>query len=192
VLDEDARTILIPRGVTLDLGATAKALASDRAAAAAAAAAGCGVLVSLSGDLAISGEPPAGGWAVRIADDHRADHSAPGQTVTLRGGGLATSSTAVRRRADGAHHLIDPATGAPAVEVIRTASVTASTCLEANTASTAAIVRGSQGVQWLQSAGMPARVVLADGHVLHLAGWPAEGDDLPSARGTEAALDSPR
>jgi thiamine biosynthesis lipoprotein len=93
----------------------------------------------------------------------------------------------VRRRADGAHHLIDPATGAPAVEVIRTVSVTAPTCLAANTASTAAIVRGSQGVQWLESTRMPARVVLADGHVLHLGGWPAEGDDLPSAGGTEAA-----
>ena len=36
-----------PRGVNLDLGATAKALAADRAAAAARAAAGCGVLVVL-------------------------------------------------------------------------------------------------------------------------------------------------
>jgi len=187
VADEDARTVLVPRGVTLDLGATAKALAADRAATAAAAAAGCGVLVSLSGDLAISGEPPAGGWAVRVTDDHRAEPSALGQTVWLEGGGLATSSTAVRRRADGAHHLIDPATGAPAVEVIRTASVTASTCLEANIASTAAIVLGRRGVAWLEAAGLPARLVLADGRVLHLGGWPADGDDLPSAGGTEVA-----
>jgi thiamine biosynthesis lipoprotein len=184
VLDEDARTVLVPRGVTLDLGATAKALAADRAAAQAAAAAHCAVLVSLSGDLAISGEPPAAGWAVRVSDDHRAGPDAPGQTVWLGGGGLATSSTAVRRRADGAHHLIDPATGAPAVEVIRTASVTASTCLEANTASTAAIVQGRQGVEWLAAVGLPARLVLADGHVVHLGGWPALGDDLPSAGGT--------
>jgi len=187
VLDEDDRTIQVPRGVTLDLGATAKALAADRAASAAATAAGGGVLVSLSGDLAISGAPPGGDWPIRVTDDHQADQTAAGQTIRLSGGGLATSSTAVRRRADGAHHLIDPATGAPAVEVIRTATVTASTCLEANIASTAAIVRGRQGVQWLESVGLPARLVLADGHVLHLGGWPADGDDLPSAGGTEAA-----
>src|SRR5438128_11247579 len=43
------RSVVIPRGVELDLGATAKALASDLAAAAAHNAAGGGVLVSLGG-----------------------------------------------------------------------------------------------------------------------------------------------
>ncbi|MBV9410636.1 MAG: FAD:protein FMN transferase, partial [Acidimicrobiia bacterium] len=49
------RTVRIPKGVRLDLGATAKALAADRAATRAAAVAGCGVLVSLGGDLAVAG-----------------------------------------------------------------------------------------------------------------------------------------
>src|SRR5947209_9071562 len=40
-LDREAGTIRVPRGVKLDLGATAKALAADRAAAAARAAARC-------------------------------------------------------------------------------------------------------------------------------------------------------
>lgn len=181
VVDERGRTVLVPRGVTLDLGATAKALAADRAAAAAGAAAGCGVLVSLSGDIAIVGDPPSGGWPVRVTDDHRADLSAPGQTVWLAGGGLATSSTTVRRGPDGAHHLIDPTTGAPAADEVRTASVAAATCLEANTLSTAVIVRGSRAVEWLAPIGVPARLVLADGHVLHLGAWPAAGDDLQVA-----------
>ena len=102
------------RGVSLDLGATAKALAADRAAAAALDAAGCGVLVSFGGDLAIAGPAPAEGWRVRVTDDHRAGVSAPGQWITVRAGGLATSSTAVRRwRTDAgvAHHLVDPSTG---------------------------------------------------------------------------------
>lgn len=187
-LDEQAHSILIPAGVTLDLGATAKALAADRASAAAAAAAGCGVLVSLGGDIATAGQPPAAGWTVRVTDDHRADVTAPGQTVSLTGGCLATSSTTVRRRPDGSHHLIDPATGAPAAEVVRTASVVASTCLEANTVSTAAIVRGGQATAWLESIGLPVRLVLSDGRVLHLGGWPADGEDLPLAGGgSEAA-----
>jgi len=46
-------------GVELDLGATAKALAADRAARAAAAAAKSPVLVGLGGDIAVAGAPPA-------------------------------------------------------------------------------------------------------------------------------------
>src|SRR5207248_427453 len=63
-MDLTTGTVRVPRGVTLDLGATAKALAADQAAETAADAAGCGVLVSLSGDLAIAGPPPAAGWRV--------------------------------------------------------------------------------------------------------------------------------
>ena len=58
----------MPPGVSLDLGATAKGLAADRSASQAAAAAGCGVLVGLGGDIAIAGDPPVGGWSVRVAD----------------------------------------------------------------------------------------------------------------------------
>ncbi len=57
------------RRVLLDLGATAKALAADRAAAAIAAAIGCGVLVNLGGDISVAGQPPEGGWLVGVADD---------------------------------------------------------------------------------------------------------------------------
>ncbi|HEX5193933.1 MAG TPA: FAD:protein FMN transferase, partial [Solirubrobacteraceae bacterium] len=70
-LDAVASSVELPRGVVLDLGATAKALAADMAAAAALAAAGCGVLVSLCGDVAVAGAAPAGGWRVRVVDDHR-------------------------------------------------------------------------------------------------------------------------
>ena len=48
---------------------TAKAYAADRAARDAATAAGCGVLVSLGGDVAVAGSCPPGGWTVRLADD---------------------------------------------------------------------------------------------------------------------------
>jgi thiamine biosynthesis lipoprotein len=169
------------REVTLDLGATAKALAADRAAARASEVTGCGVLVSLGGDIAMCGEAPSGGWRIRVTDDHRSDASAPGQSITLSGGGLATSSTTARRWrvADGvAHHLVDPATGQPAAGPWRTVSVCAATCLDANIASTAAIIRGETAAAWLESLGLPARLVGVDGVARHVAGWPAEGDDL--------------
>jgi thiamine biosynthesis lipoprotein len=183
-VDQARGTIRLAPGVSLDLGATAKALAADRAAAAALDAAGCGVLVSFGGDLAIAGDPPADGWRVRVTDDHRAGVEAPGQWITMWEGGLATSSTVVRRwetDAGVAHHVVDPSTGGPVDSVWRTVSVCAASCLDANVASTAAIIRGEAVVAWLESLGLPSRLVRVDGTVCHVAGWPSRGDDLPTS-----------
>jgi len=172
-----SRQVVLPRGIELDLGATAKALAADRAAAAAARAARCGVLVSLGGDLAAAGDPPAGGWQVAIGDDHVAAEREPAVTVTVVSGGLATSSTTRRRWRRGdrtVHHLVDPRTGDSVGPVWRTASVAAATCVDANTASTAAIVLGEAAPAWLREREMPARLVAADGRVVTVGGWPEE------------------
>jgi thiamine biosynthesis lipoprotein len=162
-------------GAQLDLGATAKAWAADRCAELIAGQTGSGVLVSLGGDIAVAGPPPAGGWRVRVTDDHAAGPDAPGQTVTIRSGGLATSSTTVRAWAVGGqrmHHIINPATGEPARSCWRTVSVAAASCVDANTASTAAIIRGAAAVSWLRDAGLPARLVREDGSVETTGGWP--------------------
>ena len=71
-IDRERRTARIPAGVELDLGATAKALAADRAARAAAETTADGILVSLGGDVAVAGDPPDEGWSVGLADDHAA------------------------------------------------------------------------------------------------------------------------
>ena len=172
----------VPAGVLLDLGATAKAWAADRAAEEVAARLNCSVLVSLGGDLATAGRPPPGGWVVRVADDHK-DPSGPGQNVRLDGPALATSSTTQRswiKAGRVMNHLIDPQTGAPAVGPWRTVSVAASSCVAANTASTAAILAGAHAPAWLRRRAVAARLVSQDDQVLHLGGWPSEGDDLPS------------
>jgi thiamine biosynthesis lipoprotein len=116
VLDRDRGVVTVPPGVEIDLGATAKALAADRCARAAAGETGAGVLVNLGGDLSVAGPPHAGGWPVLVTDDHRTPAAGEGQTVSISSGGLATSSTTVRRwRAGGAehHHIVDPRTGRP-------------------------------------------------------------------------------
>lgn len=181
-VDVRAGTIGLGFGVTLDLGATAKALASDHAAAAAAETVGCGALVSLGGDIATAGEAPGEGWRIRVTDDHRSGLDAPGQWVTIRSGGLATSSTTTRRwRSGGAdvHHLLDPESGRPAGGYWRTVSVAAASCLDANIATTASIVRGRRAASWLSELALPARLVNGVGRVLHLAGWPERGEELP-------------
>jgi thiamine biosynthesis lipoprotein len=175
-VDERRGTVRVPTGVRLDLGATAKALAADRAATRAAAVAGCGVLVSLGGDLAVAGPSPGRGWPVRVTDSHASAPDADGQTVLVESGGLATSSTTVRRWARGGqelHHVVDPRTGRPADEVWRTVSVAAASCVDANIASTAAIIRGAAAPAWLESLDLPARLVLPEGSVVRVGGWPA-------------------
>jgi thiamine biosynthesis lipoprotein len=168
--------------VQVDLGATAKGLASDLAAECAAAVAGCGVLLSLGGDVAVAGSSPRAGWPVVIADvadpglpDDAGDDVAA--VVAVVAGGLATSSTRARRwRRGGAefHHIIDPRSGGPAAEVWRTVSVAAANCALANAASTAAVVMGETAPAWLKERRMPARLVRSTGEITLVAGWPGE------------------
>ena len=181
--DEQARLLRLPPGVRLDLGATAKAWAADRAATRIAAATGGGVLVSLGGDVAVSGRAPDGGWRIRVQDvSGRPEDppTGPSTVVAIGTGGLATSSTAARRWRRGGdilHHILDPRTGLPAAVVWRTVSVAAATCTDANIASTAAIIRGRAAPAWLTELGLPSRLVDEAGRVHTVAGWPTEAGD---------------
>jgi FAD:protein FMN transferase len=177
ILDVERATVQVPGGVLLDLGATAKALAADRAAERIAASLGCGALVNLGGDVAVAGPAPIDGWPVAVADDHPARVAAPEETVAIRDGGLATSSTAVRTWQRGArtvHHIVDPRTGDSVPPFWVTATASAGTCLDANMLTTAAIVRGEAGLEWLTGLGCPLRLVRHDGVVVRLGGWPEE------------------
>ena len=176
----EGATLTMPEGVQLDLGATAKAWAADRSAARIAERLGCGVLVSLGGDIAVAGPAPGGGWRIRVQDvtgEPGDPPEGPYALVAIRDGGLATSSTAARRWQRGAdvlHHILDPRTARPAEAVWRTVSVTAGTCADANAASTAAIIRGRGALGWLASLSLPARLVDATGAVFTVAGWPRD------------------
>jgi thiamine biosynthesis lipoprotein len=175
--DAATRQVLLPRGVRLDLGSTAKAFAADRAAGELAASLGCGVLVNLGGDIAVAGPAPAGGWRVRVCEAHDAPADLSAPIVSIRSGGLATSSTTRRAWRQGdreVHHIVDPRTGDIARRCWRTATVAAGSCVDANTASTAAIVLCADAVSWLGSRGLPARLVGWCGEVTTVAGWPCE------------------
>ncbi|MEA2629135.1 MAG: FAD:protein transferase, partial [Chloroflexota bacterium] len=174
--NERSRTIMVPRGVEIDLGATAKALTSDLAAAAALARiGGGGVLVSLGGDIAVAGEPPGKGWPIQASEDSGAPIREGEETISITSGGMATSSTTVRRWTRGGvvlHHIIDPATGLPAAGPWRTVTVVAGSCVDANIAATAAIVMGASAVGWLTGHGLPSRLVDRAGSVQRVSGWP--------------------
>jgi thiamine biosynthesis lipoprotein len=183
-VEKSGSVLTVPARVSLDLGATAKAIAADLAAARVTEELGCGVLVGLGGDIATAGSEPLTGWEVLVQDTD-AD---PSQQVSLApGGAMATSSTQKRRWVSNGyarHHILDPRFGIPAEIVWRTATVAASSCLRANTFSTASIVRGFRAVAWLESLGVAARFVDVDGRVVTTRTWPAEISTMTSIGGT--------
>ena len=177
VIDPERHLVTIPPGTTVDLGASAKAFAADHSAKEIATKLQTGVLVNLGGDLSIAGEPPETGWRIGIALDSSSDPRESEITVALRSGGLASSGTAVRRWLNGreaVHHIIDPSTGYAATSPWVLVSAVANSCLFANAATTAAIVRGNEALAWLERVELPARLVDAEGQVLRMNGWPED------------------
>lgn len=171
-LDHDrvARTLLMPAGTKIDLGASCKAWAADRAADTVAARLGVGVLVDCGGDVAVRGRRLESGWPVRVA----LDLDSAGEDVAIFDGGLATSGVTARRWRRGEvelHHIIDPATGLPAQTRWAMVTVAAATCLEANAAATAAVIMDGDALRWLDRHGLPARLVSTDGSVRYAGGW---------------------
>ena len=170
-------TVRVPAGVCLDLGASAKAWAADRAAAAAAAESGCGVLVGIGGDIATSpARPRRTGWRSTSPTTTAATprprarrHDPLGRAGHLehRGAPLAA------RRGTRCTTSSIPPPARPWRDSWRTVSVAAASCADANIAATAALVRSREAPPWLARAGLPARLVAWDGSVTSVAGWPA-------------------
>ncbi|HET9655853.1 MAG TPA: FAD:protein FMN transferase [Kineosporiaceae bacterium] len=176
--DGDQAEVLVPFGVSLDLGATGKAFAADLAARQIADNIGTDLVISIGGDVAIGATSTAlrpHQWHIAVGERPEDE---PAQTVMVERGGVATSSTVHRswiRGGDTVHHLLDPRTGRPVQRSWRTVTVAASSCLAANTATTASIVLGELAPAWLEQRVLAARLVGTDGTVVTVAGWPEEG-----------------
>lgn len=172
-LDPATRRLSVPRGCLIDLGASAKAAAADRIAQRLADRLPGGFLVNLGGDIATSGELPDNGWRIGI----EAANGSILQVVTGTGQAFATSSTQKRTWATGVggerrHHIVDPRTGRTATSPWAQVTCAAASGLEANAASTAAIILGDQAPEWLRRNGIPARLDALDGSVTTTPGWP--------------------
>ncbi len=117
-LDPEHGRARVESGAAVDLGGIGKGFSAGRALFAMhwAWPGLPGALVDLGGDVALAGRTPDGGpWRVAIADARR-----PGETLAtlaIDAGGVATSGRDRRRFGPNRslHHLIDPATGAPAL-----------------------------------------------------------------------------
>lgn len=171
-VDPDTGQVNTPAGCLIDLGATAKAYAADRIAVLLGERLPGGFLVSLGGDIATAGTLPPDGWQIGVEG---ADGSIL-QLVSSTGQAFATSSTRLRTwtGVDGPrHHILDPRTGRPAVTRWAQVSCAAASALEANAASTAAVILDDAAPGWLTERGIPARLDALDGTVTTTPGWPA-------------------
>ncbi len=117
-LDHERRRIRLARGTAVDLGGIGKGLSASVALAAMYDAWPDlpGALVDLGGDIAVAGlAPDHGPWRIAVADPR--DQARMLGLLGLHSGGVATSGRDRRRLGlDGSgHHLIDPATGRPAL-----------------------------------------------------------------------------
>jgi FAD:protein FMN transferase len=139
-VDDAAGVIRRPPGVELDLGGTVKGWTADLLAARLERHGRCAI--DCGGDLRVSARcgPP---WEVRVR------HPLTGEivhTLRLRAGGVATSGIETRLwrspEGDYAHHLIDPATRAPAWTGLIAVSALAPTALEAEALAKATLLSG--------------------------------------------------
>lgn len=172
-IETGAGMLRIPAGSALDLGCTGKAWAADLIATAYEHHGLGPAVVSVGGDLRIA-SPDGSPWPVAVSELPGAD---PDAMVALDRGGLATSSTQVRRwthRGVRRHHLLDPRTGQPVDETWRTVTAVGETCVAANTATTTALVLGPDAPDWLESRHVTARLVARDGAVRTVGAWPEE------------------
>jgi thiamine biosynthesis lipoprotein len=180
--DHDQRQACLPFGTAIDPGGLGKGLAADLVVAELLADGARGALVSVGGDLRVSGEGPAGGWSIAVEDPR--DRDGVLARLGLADGGVATSTPAARRwRQDGAdrHHLLSPATGRPAAAPVASVTVTAGTAAWAEAFTKVPYALGPvAGAVALDAAGVAALVVTDDGTETTTGAW----TDIASTEGT--------
>ena len=136
---------------------------------------GCGVLVNLGGDVAVAGPAPAGGWAV---GHRRPCTTAPDadEVVALRSGGLATSGTTARTWSHGGARSTTSSTrgpGSPAAPAGRWCRRSPPPASRPTPGPRPPWCGARTPPGNLAEHGVTARLVDADGRVVHVGGWPS-------------------
>ena len=174
-LDPIVRAVTLPAGLNLDLGGIGKGYAADLVTQEIMDAGARAACVDLGGDLRVMGPGP-------YDDAWETTFDAPDlatQIGRLRfGQGAVATSTRLRRRWRRGdvmlHHLLDPATGAPADSGLSTVTVIAGDAWWAEVLAKAAFVAGPvAGVALLEQSGVEGLLVADDGTVVETAGLAA-------------------
>ncbi|MCM0613376.1 FAD:protein FMN transferase [Marinobacter sediminum] len=146
--------LTLPKGMEIDFGGIGKEYAVDRVLLdlKRSLPEGSSVLVNFGGDLACSG-PRANGkaWIVGVENHRKLTDSS--ETLSLRGGALATSGDSRRYLLkDGVRysHILDPRTGWPVPGAPHSVTVAAPTCTLAGMLATFAMLQGAGAERFLE------------------------------------------
>ena len=148
-------TFSVP-GMEIDFGGVVKEYAVDRAAALCYAQGIKYGVINLGGDIKVIG-PRADGRPWRVGIRHPRSKDALLDTLLLYEGALASSGDYERCiMVNGVRygHVLNPKTGWP-VRYLAAVSVVGDFCVVAGSASTIAMLKEEQGIDWLQELGLP-------------------------------------
>jgi FAD:protein FMN transferase len=162
-------SIRLPRkGMEIDLGGIGKEYASDRAAEVLYEKGIRHGYVNMAGDIRVVGLKPDGApWTIGVRDPRVAGKTLA--SIPLFSGALATSGDYERFIEVGGRrycHLLDPRTGFP-VDFWRSVTVIASTALDAGSRTTVAMLKGSEGLDYLKSSGLSYLAIDSAGRMYH-------------------------
>jgi len=157
--------VRLPSGTRFDPGGIGKGMTGDMVAAALLAEGAEAAQIELGGDVRVAGPSWSDGpWQVQL-DDRDHGRSCPA-TISLAGGGVATSSVLRRRWRRGdvdVHHLIDANTGRSAITDLDAVTVVGPTLWWAEVVAKVVLIRGSvHGGELLQGFGMSGVLVGRD------------------------------
>jgi thiamine biosynthesis lipoprotein len=166
-IDRAANTVTLHDGAGLDLGGIGKGYTADLVAEALVANGATGACVALGGDVRAAGTGPDGGpWPVPVEDPfderrtlftHPLGDGSSGQRA------IVTSTCRFRRwrhRGRERHHILDPATGAPAASGIAAVVVADAVAWRAEALAKAVLVAGpDDGRELLERHGVEGWIV---------------------------------
>jgi thiamine biosynthesis lipoprotein len=173
-IDREHGTVALPAGLRLDLGGIGKGFAADLVATGLVERGAVGACVALGGDVRVAGHAAgAAAWLIPIEDPR--DESRKLGTRALVDQAVVTSTTRFRRWRRGdtvMHHLIDPATGAPARRGVGAVVAQADDAWWAEGVAKAALVAGADdGLDLLERLGIAAVIVGDDGSCHFTSRW---------------------
>lgn len=151
----NAPLITLPKGMQIDLGGIGKEYAVDSAAKLVKAKWDVPVLINFGGDLYATAKPlQRDYWQVGVEALGGGKANA---VVKLQGGGLATSGDArryVEHQGIRYSHVLNPRTGWPVKNALRSVTVAAPSCIDAGFIATMAMLKGKDGTDFLEAQGL--------------------------------------
>jgi thiamine biosynthesis lipoprotein len=173
VVDGEASTVELRRGMRIDLGGIAKGYAVGRAYEVLRSRGYENMIVNAGGDMRVGGRKPKGPWVIGIQDPR--DRSRILASFDVGDISVATSGDYERYfEADGVryHHLLNPFTGYPGRQC-RSVTIQAKDAVTADALATAVFVMGpEEGLRLVEATeGVEGLIVSADGEIIQSHNW---------------------